>query len=75
MTTCLAQCRGSAEGRHRPLVSGVIMRSSWQVADLLAAGRLELLLQDVPTPSADVYALHADSHHVPARCRFRRGDT
>lgn len=46
---------------------GVIMRSSWQVADLLAEGRLEQVLEDVPTPSADVYALHADSHHVPAR--------
>ena len=46
---------------------GLIMRSTWQVAPLLAEGRLVQVLADVPTPSADVYALHAEASHVPAR--------
>ncbi|SFO67224.1 MULTISPECIES: LysR family transcriptional regulator [Actinomadura] len=46
---------------------GLIMRSMWQVASLLAEGSLVRVLEDVPTPGADVYALHADVHHVPVR--------
>jgi DNA-binding transcriptional LysR family regulator len=46
---------------------GLIMRSTWQVAPLLKEGRLVQVLADVPTPAADVYALHADTDHVPAR--------
>ncbi len=46
---------------------GLIMRSTWQVAPLLKDGRLVRVLADVPTPAADVYALHADTEHVPAR--------
>lgn len=46
---------------------GLIMRSSWHVAAMLADGRLVQVLPDVPTPNADVYALYADTGHVPAR--------
>lgn len=46
---------------------GIIMRSLWQVAPLLEAGHLVRVLPEVPTPSADIYALYADAHHVPAR--------
>lgn len=46
---------------------GLIMRSTWQVAPLLKDGRLVRVLADVPTPNADVYALHAPADHVPAR--------
>ena len=46
---------------------GLIMRSLWQVAPLLADGRLVQVLADVPTPSADVHALYADATHVPPR--------
>lgn len=46
---------------------GLMMRSLWQVAPLLEAGRLVRVLPEVPTPSADIYALYADTHHVPAR--------
>lgn len=46
---------------------GLIMRSLWQVAPLLASGELVQVLSDVPTPSAHVYALHADTSHVPPR--------
>ncbi len=46
---------------------GLIMRSTWQVAPMLQDGRLVRVLADVPTPAADVYALHADTEHVPAR--------
>jgi DNA-binding transcriptional LysR family regulator len=46
---------------------GLIMRSSWQVSPLIASGRLVQVLADVPTPSADIYALYAGTRHVPAR--------
>lgn len=46
---------------------GLIMRSLWQVAPLLETGRLVHVLPEVPTPPADIYALYADTHHVPAR--------
>ncbi|MEV5407766.1 LysR family transcriptional regulator [Thermopolyspora sp. NPDC052614] len=46
---------------------GLIMRSTWHVGPMLKDGRLVQVLADVPTPAADVYALHADTEHVPAR--------
>lgn len=46
---------------------GLVMRSLWQVAPMLADGRLVQVLADVPTPPADVHALYSDARHVPAR--------
>ncbi|MFP5022576.1 LysR family transcriptional regulator [Pseudonocardia phyllosphaerae] len=40
---------------------GLVMRSLWQVAPLLAAGDLVQVLDDVPTPPADFLAVH-DAH-------------
>ncbi len=37
---------------------GLIMRSLWQVAPFMRDGTLELVLPDVPTPAADIYALY-----------------
>lgn len=37
---------------------GLVMRSLWQVAPLLASGELVQVLADIPTPSADLLAVH-----------------
>jgi DNA-binding transcriptional LysR family regulator len=46
---------------------GVIMRSEWHVRPHLETGALVRVLPDVPTPSADIYALLPDDVHVPRR--------
>ncbi|MFI8090786.1 LysR family transcriptional regulator [Streptomyces sp. NPDC086080] len=46
---------------------GVIMRSEWHVRPHIERGELVRVLPDVPTPAADVYALHEDDGHVPRR--------
>lgn len=46
---------------------GLIMRSLWHVRPHLADGSLILLLPEVSTPRADIYALYAGSRHVARR--------
>lgn len=46
---------------------GVIMRSEWHVRPHIERGELVRVLPHVPTPAADVYALHEDDGHVPRR--------
>jgi LysR family transcriptional regulator, transcriptional activator for dmlA len=46
---------------------GLIMRSIWHVAPLLREGMLVQVLADIPTPSADIYALYLATAHVPRR--------
>jgi DNA-binding transcriptional LysR family regulator len=44
---------------------GLVMRSLWEVAPALADGTLTRVLPDIPSPSADIYAVFpgAESHH------------
>lgn len=58
--------------------AGLAMRSLWDVAAHLRAGRLVQVLQDVPTPEANIVALHRAGGRAPARVRaavdhLRRG--
>lgn len=46
---------------------GLVMRSLWQVGPLLRDGTLVQVLADIPTPSADVYAVYAPT--LPRRTR------
>jgi DNA-binding transcriptional LysR family regulator len=46
---------------------GIIMRSLWHVAPLLASGALVRVLADVPTPSADIMAVFPVTEHMPRR--------
>jgi len=46
---------------------GIIVRSEWSVADDVRAGRLVRILENFPTPSADVVALLGPSHARVAR--------
>lgn len=48
---------------------GLIMRSLWHVAPYLRDGTLVQVLEEVPTPQADVYALYAATSFVPRRIR------
>ncbi len=46
---------------------GLIMRSTWHVGPLIRDGVLAQVLPEVPTPSADVYALYAATTQTPRR--------
>ncbi len=46
---------------------GLIMRSLWQVAPFIRDGALELVLPDIPTPAADIYAVYPSVSHPPRR--------
>src|SRR5699024_2760045 len=49
--------------------AGLAMRSLWDVADHLRTGRLVQVLADVPTPEANIVALHQAGGRAPARVR------
>lgn len=49
---------------------GLLMRSLWHVAPLLRSGELVQVLDDIPTPGADIYASYASSQHLPRRARL-----
>jgi LysR family transcriptional activator of dmlA len=42
---------------------GLIMRSSWHVNPMLRQGLLQQVLEDVPTPAADIYAVYPAAAH------------
>jgi LysR family transcriptional activator of dmlA len=46
---------------------GLIMRSLWHVAPHLESGALEPVLEDYPTPSADIQAVYRSSAQLPLR--------
>jgi len=46
---------------------GLIMRSSWHVNPMLREGRLQQVLEDMPTPSADIHAVYPAAVHTPRR--------
>ena len=48
---------------------GILMRAEWEIADHLRAGRLERVLSDCALPSADIYAVYPERHHLSARVR------
>ncbi|MFD4253375.1 LysR family transcriptional regulator [Amycolatopsis thermoflava] len=46
---------------------GLLMRSLWRVAPLLADGSLVPVLRELPTPRADVHAVLSGTRHPPRR--------
>jgi len=46
---------------------GIVMRSEWETADHLRAGRLREVLADWRTPSADIHALYPERLNLPAK--------
>lgn len=49
---------------------GLIMRSTWQVDPLIRAGKLVRVLDDIPTPEANVFAVHPPHVHETERVRL-----
>lgn len=49
---------------------GLILRSWWDVADLVARGRLVPVLEGYRTPEADVYAVYPFPRNLPAKVRL-----
>ncbi|MFZ2989489.1 LysR family transcriptional regulator [Ideonella sp.] len=48
---------------------GVLMRSAWEVAPLIASGRLQPVLPDWQTLPADIHAVFATRSHLAAKTR------
>lgn len=48
---------------------GILQRSLWDVAPLLAGGQLQQVLPDWQLPGADIYLLHATQTELSARIR------
>ena len=46
---------------------GLILRSEWDVAELIASGALVPLLTDHQAPAAAIYAVYRQQRHVPRR--------
>ena len=49
---------------------GLILRSWWDVADLVGQGKLATVLDGYRTPEADVYALYPVPRNLPAKVRL-----
>ena len=49
---------------------GVVLRSTWEVADALRDGSLVAALSDFVTPDADIYAVVPQRKHLSARVRL-----
>ncbi len=49
---------------------GIAWRSTWEVQDDIAAGRLIVLLEDYAAPASGVYAVVAQRKHLPLRVRL-----
>ncbi|TDD42551.1 LysR substrate-binding domain-containing protein [Saccharopolyspora elongata] len=49
---------------------GLLMRSRWHVAPMLRTGALVQLLGDLPTPSANIYAVHDSAQNLTRRAKL-----
>jgi DNA-binding transcriptional LysR family regulator len=49
---------------------GLAWRSTWEVEDDVAAGRLRVVLEDFAAPSNGIYAVFAQRKHLPLRVRL-----
>ncbi|MFH1806521.1 MAG: LysR family transcriptional regulator [Pseudomonadota bacterium] len=48
---------------------GIALKSMWDVGDLIADGRLVIVLQDYTPPAHAVYALYPENRYLPTRVR------
>lgn len=48
---------------------GIVMRAEWDISKYLKSGRLVTVLQNYRTPSADIYAVYPQRHHLTGRVR------
>lgn len=48
---------------------GILLRAEWDIARYVRSGRLRRVLEDARPPSADVYAVYSEHHHLSAKVR------
>ena len=48
---------------------GIVMRAEWDIARYLRSGRLRQVLENYPTPPADIHAVYAQRHQASTRVR------
>jgi DNA-binding transcriptional LysR family regulator len=48
---------------------GIMLRAEWDIAKYLRSGRLQVVLQDYATPSADIFAVYPERHGTSPRVR------
>lgn len=58
---------GDVQQELARLGAGLALKSAWDVADDLRAGRLVAVLPDFPCPPADLYAVYPSRHFQPRR--------
>lgn len=49
---------------------GIAIRAEWDIHHHIKNGSLVRILEDFHLPNADIYAVYAYSHHLPARIRL-----
>lgn len=49
---------------------GLAIKSIWDVEDDIAAGRLEIVLPDMPLPASTIHAVYPHSRHAAAKVRL-----
>ncbi len=52
------------------LGAGLAIKSIWDVEDDIAAGRLEIVLPDIPLPASTIHAVYPHSRHAAAKVRL-----
>lgn len=50
--------------------AGLVVKSIWDVADDITAGRLDVVLPECPLPAAPIHALYPHSRHAAAKVRL-----
>jgi DNA-binding transcriptional LysR family regulator len=50
--------------------AGLVLKSIWDVKEDIAAGRLEVVLQELPLPAAPIHAVYPHSRHAAAKVRL-----
>ena len=48
---------------------GILMRAEWDIAKYLRSGRLVQILENYPTPAADIHAVYTQQHLTTGRVR------
>lgn len=50
--------------------AGLAIKSIWDVEEDIAAGRLEIVLPDMPLPASTIQAVYPHSRHAAAKVRL-----
>ncbi|WP_377700933.1 LysR family transcriptional regulator [Pseudoduganella sp. UC29_71] len=48
---------------------GLLLRAEWDIAKYLRSGRLQIVLEDYATPSADIHAIYPEKHKLSPKVK------